>query len=154
MQLTKHTDYSIRVLIYLVEHPGATISEMAEFYQISRNHLVKVVHALACKGFVATARGRHGGVRLAREAHLIGVGEVVRAMEPHFDLVECFNYKRNHCAALPGCGLKSAFQEAALGFLAVLDRYSLADAIVPATGSAQDELVPLAELLAPEESGA
>lgn len=128
MQLTKHTDYALRVLIYLTTHPEATISQMAEHYQISRNHLVKVVHALACKGFVATSRGKNGGVRLARAAHLIGVGDVVRSMEPHFDVVECFNFKGAHCAALPGCGLKSAFNQAATAFLSVLDGYTVADA--------------------------
>lgn len=129
MQLTKYTDYSLRVLIYLVTKPEATIGEMAEYYQISRNHLVKVVHALACKGFVATTRGKNGGVKLARAAELIGVGDVVRAMEPHFDVVECFNFKKAHCAALPVCSLKNALNRAAAGFLGVLDEYTLADAI-------------------------
>lgn len=129
MQLTKHTDYALRVLIYLVTQPEATIGQMAEHYQISRNHLVKVVHALACKGFVATTRGKSGGVKLARAAELIGVGDVVRAMEPHFNVVECFNFKRAHCAALPVCGLKGALNRAASEFLAVLDEYTLADAI-------------------------
>lgn len=131
MQLTKHTDYALRVLLYLVEQPEATISQMAEHYQISRNHLVKVVHALARKGFVATTRGKNGGVKLARAAELIGVGDVVRAMEPHFDVVECFNFKRAHCAALPVCGLKGALNQAAAEFLAVLDKYTLADTLKP-----------------------
>ncbi|BBL72646.1 Rrf2 family transcriptional regulator [Methylogaea oryzae] len=131
MQLTKHTDYALRVLIYLAEQPEATIGQMAEHYQISRNHLVKVVHALARKGFVATTRGKNGGVKLARTAALIGIGDVVRAMEPHFDVVECFNFKRAHCAALPVCGLKGALNRAADEFLAVLDQYTLADTIKP-----------------------
>ncbi|TAN47077.1 MAG: Rrf2 family transcriptional regulator [Methylococcaceae bacterium] len=130
MQLTKHTDYAIRVLIYLVTQEEATISQMADYYQISRNHLVKVVNSLSRKGFVITTRGKNGGVKLARPAAQIRVGEVVRCMEPNFNMVECFNYKRAHCAALPTCGLKSAFNLAADQFLAVLDGYTVADALL------------------------
>lgn len=129
MQLTKHTDYALRVLIFLTTQPEATIGQMAEHYQISRNHLVKVVHTLGCKGFVATTRGRSGGVKLARPANQISVGAVVRCMEPHFDMVDCFNFKRAHCAAMPACGLKSALNQAANEFLAVLDGYTIADAL-------------------------
>ncbi|MDO9372430.1 MAG: Rrf2 family transcriptional regulator, partial [Gammaproteobacteria bacterium] len=68
MQLTLHTDYALRVLIYLRLKGDSlvTISEIADFYQISRNHLVKVVHHLANHGFIHTTRGKHGGMRLAR----------------------------------------------------------------------------------------
>lgn len=130
MQLTKHTDYALRVLLYLVTTPEATIGEIAEHYQISRNHLVKVVHALGCKGFIVTTRGKNGGIRLARPADEISVGDVVRRTEPNFDVVECFNFKRAHCVALPTCGLKSALNQAAEQFLNVLDGYTLADGVL------------------------
>lgn len=131
MQLTLHTDYSLRVLIYLAEKGAeqATISEIAEFYHISRNHLVKVVHHLSTKGFIHTTRGKHGGMVLARAPELISIADVVQKMEPNFDIVECFNSNNPDCTIAPVCLLKSALYQANKAFLAVLDNYTLADAV-------------------------
>jgi len=131
MQLTLHTDYALRVLVYLTQKGDelATISEIADFYQISRNHLVKVVHHLSSQGFIHTSRGKHGGMRLARAPELITVGAVVRQMEPNFDIVECFSGSTPPCAVTPVCALKEVLHRATNEFLGVLDRYTLADAI-------------------------
>jgi Rrf2 family transcriptional regulator, nitric oxide-sensitive transcriptional repressor len=131
MQLTQFTDYSLRVLIYLARlpEPGiATVPEIARHHEISRNHLVKVVHNLAGHGFILTTRGKGGGMQLARPARMIGVGEVVRVTEPHMNLVECFDPKLNQCRIVRGCFLKAILHEARRSFMAVLDRYTLADA--------------------------
>ena len=87
MQLTHYTDYSLRVLIYLSlkKQRAATISEIANYYKISRNHLVKIVHNLANLGYIVTTRGKGGGMHLAYPANEINIGEVVRNVEPHFD---------------------------------------------------------------------
>jgi Rrf2 family nitric oxide-sensitive transcriptional repressor len=132
MQLTQFTDYSLRVLIYLARLPPpglATVPEIAEHHGISRNHLVKVVHNLAQNGFIMTTRGKRGGMQLARPAHTIGVGEVVRLTEPNMNLVECFDVKANQCRIVRGCFLKAALHDARRAFMAVLDRYTLADAM-------------------------
>ncbi len=91
MQLTLHTDYALRVLIYLAMHPNqrVTITELSTFFNISRNHLVKVVHNLGLKGFIQSVRGKNGGLYLSRSADQIRVGEVVRQMEANFHIVEC-----------------------------------------------------------------
>lgn len=131
MQLTQFTDYSLRVLIYLARlpEPGlATISEIAEYHQISRNHLVKVANSLANQGFIITTRGKGGGIQLGRPAYTIGVGEVIRQTEVNMDLVECFNVPSNQCRLIRDCFLKAMFYEAQRAFLAVMDKYSLADA--------------------------
>ena len=131
MQLTQFTDYSLRVLIYLAVLPPSemtTITAIADHFQISRNHLVKVVNTLANLGYVATARGKGGGIQLARPAHTIGLGEVVRQTEPHMNLVECFDVKTNDCLLARGCFLKAALYEARRAFEGVLDKYTLADA--------------------------
>jgi Rrf2 family nitric oxide-sensitive transcriptional repressor len=130
MQLTQFTDYSLRLLIYLARlpEPGmATIPEIAEHHQISRHHLVKVANHLANHGFIMTTRGKGGGIKLARPASMIGVGEVVRLSEPHMNLVECFDIKSNQCRIVHGCFLKGILYEARRTFMAVLDRYTLAD---------------------------
>lgn len=131
MQLTRFTDYSLRVLIYLGLHPDklATIGEIAKNYGVSENHLMKVVHALAGYGYIETVRGKGGGMRLSRIPGLINVGDVVRDTEENLDLVECFNPDNQVCPLLPACVLKSVLSEARKSFLATLDRYSLADLI-------------------------
>jgi Rrf2 family nitric oxide-sensitive transcriptional repressor len=130
MQLTAHTDYGLRVLIYLTVHPDrlVTINELAAFFAISKNHLVKVVHNLGLKGFVRTLRGKGGGICLARPAEQISVGSVVRELEGHFQIAECFNpNKQGQCAFQPECGLTSLLNDAVRQFLQVLDGAMLSD---------------------------
>jgi len=129
MQLTLYTDYSLRVLVYLGMRPEsqATISEIAEAYGISRNHLVKVVHHLGQTGYVHTTRGKSGGIRLGKPAHDIIIGQVVRTTEPHMNLLECFDNEMNTCPITSACALKRALYQARKAFMDVLDQYTLAD---------------------------
>jgi Rrf2 family nitric oxide-sensitive transcriptional repressor len=131
VQLTRYSDYSLRVLIYLALAPErlVTIEEIARSYGISKAHLMKVVHQLGLRGYVETVRGRRGGLRLARPPEAIGVGDVVRASEASFDLVECFDPASSRCAIQPACGLRSVLGEALGAFLEVLDRYTLVDLV-------------------------
>ncbi len=132
MQLTLYTDYSLRVLIYLSMRHGeiVTINEVTDFYKISRNHLVKVVHNLANKNFIVTLRGKHGGMQLARDPDSITIAEVVRQTEPNFHLVECFDYANNKCVITPVCALKGVLDQARKNFIDLLDQYTLAQAII------------------------
>lgn len=131
MQLTQYTDYSLRVLVYLAMKTDGmtTITELAEFYAISRNHLVKVVHHLAQQQLILTQRGKNGGMRLARPPEQIKIGDVVRLTEPNFYIAECFNRDNNQCVLTPHCQLQSILHEANAAFLATLDRYTIADSI-------------------------
>src|SRR3712207_8826842 len=118
MKLTRYSDYALRVLTYLASHDRlASIREIATRYRISENHLMKVVHDLGRAGFVATTRGRGGGIRLARPASEIVIGQVVRHTEDSFDLVDC-----GSCLIAPPCGATAVLKEATDAFLAVLDR--------------------------------
>lgn len=131
MHLTLHADYSLRVLLYLATHREGSSStqEMADAYGISKHHLVRVVQTLAGQGYVNARAGRSGGVTLGREPKDINVGQVLRAAEPDFHLVECFDKKSNTCPITPACGLKGVLAEAREAFLSVLDRYTLADLV-------------------------
>jgi len=134
MQLTLHTDYSLRTLIflsYLEENQTATINEVADYYSISRNHLMKVVYNLSQKGYIKSTRGKGGGIRLARPASEINVGDVVRDMEPNLHIVECFNPEASPCAIAPDCSLIPVLSEATNLFMSVLDRYTI-DTVVKA----------------------
>uniref|UniRef100_E6QPM3 HTH-type transcriptional regulator nsrR n=1 Tax=mine drainage metagenome TaxID=410659 RepID=E6QPM3_9ZZZZ len=131
MQLTRHTDYSLRVLIYLgLKADGwATVSELSEFYAVSRNHLVKVVHHLAQQQLIVTQRGKNGGMRLARLPEHIKIGDVIRVTEPNFYMAECFESNNKNCVLLPNCALKSILYGANIAFLAALNHYSILDAM-------------------------
>jgi Rrf2 family nitric oxide-sensitive transcriptional repressor len=129
MQLTRFTDYSLRVLIFVGAHPDrlCTISEAAEAYRISSNHLMKVVNRLSSGGYIETVRGKGGGMRLSRAPNMINIGDVVRHMEDRFDIVECFNEKHHNCPLLPACPLRSVLVDAHRNFMATLDRRTLQD---------------------------
>lgn len=131
MRLRRYTDYALRVLLYLAERPDrlCSISEMASAYAISKNHLMKVVHGLGKTGYLASARGRLGGLRLARPAAEINLGAVVRLVEGDFELADCTT-----CVIAQRCGLQGALGEASRAFLAVLDGYSLADLLKAGPG--------------------
>lgn len=130
MHITRYTDYSLRVLVYLAVQGDelATIQQIADSYEISKNHLMKVVHQLNKKGYIETVRGKKGGMRLQMAPEDINVGILVRETEQDLSVVECFS-SRNACRITPVCGLKSMFGEALAAFLEVLDRYTLADII-------------------------
>jgi Rrf2 family nitric oxide-sensitive transcriptional repressor len=134
VELTYYTDYSLRVLIYagLRQEKLCLISEIAEHYKISENHLMKVVHGLAQGGFVRTYRGKGGGLALGKDPEAIVIGAVVRHMEGPFKLVECFR-TGNKCAITGACDLPDILEEACEAFITVLDRYTLADLLEPRT---------------------
>ncbi len=127
MQLTSFSDYALRVLMF-AQAAGdrlVTIAEMAEAYDISRAHLMKVVNALTRAGYLHAVRGRSGGLRLAMPASEIVLGDVVRATEPDFALVECFA-TGNQCVITRCCKLQGVLGAALDAFLAVLDQQTLA----------------------------
>jgi Rrf2 family nitric oxide-sensitive transcriptional repressor len=132
MRLTTYTDYSLRALMYLAlrDDERVTVDDIAAAYDISRNHLTKIVHELGRDGYLATTRGRGGGIRLARPPAEINIGEVVRRCERQNALVECFG-AGNTCCITSACVLRSALAEAREAFMLVLDGYTLADLVRP-----------------------
>lgn len=129
MQLNAFTDYALRVLVFAAVRPDrrCLTADVATAFGISRHHVVKVVNELQHLGYLHTVRGRSGGFALAQDPARIRVGDVVRRVEGTMVLVECFDRDTNACPLAPACGLKGVLREAFGAFLAVLDRYSLAD---------------------------
>lgn len=124
MKLTRHTDYALRLLMHLAERPGrhCSTTEIAAAYGISEHHLIKVAKTLTRLGYLTAVRGRTGGVKLARPAGDITVGEIVRASEGDAPLVDC-----GGCLLAPGCTLTGTLAEARRAFFAVLDGRTIAD---------------------------
>jgi len=131
MRLTTFSDYALRLLMYAATRSDRliTIEETADVYGISRAHLMKVANQLTRAGFLKATRGRTGGLALAKRPEKIRLGDVVRATEPDFALVECFT-AGNDCLITPRCRLKGVLKEALLAFVGTLDRYTLADLIL------------------------
>lgn len=128
MRLTDFSDYALRLLMYAGAQGGrlVTIEETAKLYGISRAHLMKVANQLTRAGFLKAVRGRSGGLTLAMPPENIGLGDVLRATEPDFALVECFR-NDNRCLITPRCRLRGVLAEALAAFSATVDRYTLAD---------------------------
>lgn len=131
MQLTVHTDYALRVLLYLAHFPERRVGteEISNAYGISKNHLVRVVQTLAEGGYVRVTVGRTGGVQLAGDPGAMRLGQIVRRTEASFRLVECHDEVNNTCPILPVCGLKGILDDALEAFLVELDRYTLGDLV-------------------------
>lgn len=131
MRLTLHTDYGLRVLVYLATHVGRAVptTEIGRAYGISKNHLVRVAQSLRDAGVVELTVGRGGGLALSRPANEIRVGQVVRALERDLRLVECFDRETNTCPIAAVCGLKSPLNRAMEAFLAVLDEVTVAEVV-------------------------
>ena len=128
VHLTFHTDYALRVLIYLMRHPGerATTREMAEFYGVSHHHLIKVAKTLTRAGWLVATRGAGGGLTLAAHTPDARVGEIVRFTESG-DLVECFAPATNTCPIAETCALQPLLYRARRAFFEVLDGHTVRD---------------------------
>ncbi len=134
MQLTHHTDFSLRVLIFLSlqdKNTLVTINEIANHFNILKNHLTKVVNNLSRHGYINTVRGKNGGIRLAKSADSINLGEIVQTMETNTEVVNC---QKPACPLNNHCELKNILNEAQAAFFQTLEKYTLADIIQqPAT---------------------
>lgn len=127
MQLTRQTDYAIRVMVFLGIQPDdrlVTISDVAYHFAISRNHLMKIVHKLGQLNYIQTLRGKYGGLRLEREASTIKLGDLVRDFETTLNIIDC---KKLTCPITGACDLKPIMQKAKEAFMAVIDEYTLQD---------------------------
>ncbi|WNC67196.1 Rrf2 family transcriptional regulator [Thalassotalea nanhaiensis] len=130
MHITRYTDYSLRVLIYLAINSEqlVTINDIAKSYNISKNHLMKIVQQLNLKGYLLAIRGKNGGIKLNKPPALINIGALVRELEDSNKLVECFG-ENNQCVITPGCQLKQIFAQAQQSFYQTLDKFTLSDLV-------------------------
>jgi Rrf2 family nitric oxide-sensitive transcriptional repressor len=128
MRLTTFSDYALRLLMYAAAFDDRliTIEEVCNVYSISRGHLMKVANLLTREGYLKSVRGRSGGLTLAKHPKDIRVGDIVRACEPDFALVECFA-SGNQCMVTKCCRLPDALNDALNAFVETLDKYTLQD---------------------------
>ena len=135
MQLTRYSDYALRVLMYLAlnRHRRCTIREIADAYGVSESHLSKVIRHLSRGGFITTIRGAGGGLELVKQASTINLGDIYREIEPNFELAECFASRdRCVCPIAGSCEMTRVLELALQAFFEVLDRHTLDDLLTPA----------------------
>lgn len=129
MQLTMHTDYALRLLIYLVAHQGpATVQIVADAYGVSANHMAKVAQRLTQLGYIRATRGRGGGLELCVKPETINLGQLVRQTEKTLALVACFDEEKG-CPIEPECGLKLVLKSAQDAFFAELSHHTVKDLV-------------------------
>ncbi|OUS19662.1 Rrf2 family transcriptional regulator [Rhodobacterales bacterium 59_46_T64] len=133
MNLTSFTDYGLRMLMRMASAPDQAFStaDLAEEFQLSRNHLTKIMQRLAQGGIVETRRGVNGGAVLRRTPAEIRLGDVVRLLEQGQSLVECFGPKGGDCTIDGCCRLKSRLRQAENRFIADLNGSTLLDVALP-----------------------
>ena len=129
MQLTTHSDYALRLLIYLTSHRTRHVStkEVATAYGISLHHLTKVAKSLTRAGWLISARGSGGGLMLAPHTLETRIGDIVRHTEYTCDLAECFDAKATTCPIACVCHLKPILYRARKAFFDVLDAVTVQD---------------------------
>ena len=133
MRLTDHTDYSLRVLMYLnQERRLATLNEISKKLAISKNNLIKVSNQLAKLDLISTSRGRAGGLRIKDSAGDRTLKDIVSSTEETFYISECFSAESSQCPFLPSCFLKKSLSEAFQAFLTSLAQKTLND-VTPKT---------------------
>lgn len=131
MQITRFTDYGLRTLMYVAARSEniASVKEIAEYYGISRNHLVKVVHRLSQLGYIETTKGKGGGLQIAQGAGNLRLGDLISQLEPNMGIAECFDTKTNTCRITGSCQLKHYLFEAMKNFIDTMNKYTLADMV-------------------------
>ncbi len=130
MQLTRYTDFGVRTLMYLAVQPERSslfrIAEITEVFDLSPNHVSKIVHHLGKLGYLETVRGKMGGFRLGKSASDINLGQLIRALENSLAPIDC---SKPYCRFTPACQLKGVLARAVEAYLSVLDQYSLQDIV-------------------------
>lgn len=129
MRLTSFTNYALRMLQYAALRGDriSRVTDIAMAHRVSVHHMIKIANLLGRKGYLETLRGRAGGIRLAKPADAITVGEIVRITEAPLDLAECFNAETNTCPLIGSCNLSRTWKRALDAFMAVLDEVTVAD---------------------------
>lgn len=127
MHLTKFSDYSLRVLIYLATMEGekTTAQAIADAYGISFHHVAKACQWLVRHDYIESERGRNGGISLIKSAAEINIGDLVEATETGSAVVECLKPAGGECCISPACGLRLAIAEAEAAFMASLRNFTL-----------------------------
>ena len=131
MKIRQHSDFGLRVLLYLGARPGQRVKTrtIADAFEISSHHLQKVVRSLGKIGVVSLYRGANGGIELSKSPKDISIGYVMRHLDGGVPIVECFDKETSTCKVAGVCGLTPAFRAAQEAFYQSLDKVALSSMV-------------------------
>lgn len=130
MRLSRFTDIGLRALMYMAAKDRRVSSrEVAEAYDISKDHVTKSLQTLATLGVVESTPGRNGGFTLSAHPGDIRLGRLVHDLEPSLAMAECFT-EGSTCPLTPSCDLADALARAQNAFFDSLNDVTLADLLV------------------------
>lgn len=130
MRLNQASDFALRILIQLAsKNEAVTIKTISDELGLVNSHVMKIAAKLRQAGFIHSQRGRMGGVSLARPVKEITIGQVVRAIETDFAIVECMQNSQSNCTFIKNCKLRNTIQKATDAFLSTLDAQTLQDLV-------------------------
>lgn len=129
MRLSRYTDIGLRALMYIAAQ-GRNVSarEVAEAFDVSRDHVTKSMQGLVALGALSSTPGRYGGFEMDTDPRSVRLGDLVRRLEPNLAIAECFT-EESTCPLTDACELSSALYEAREAFFTSLDEYTLADLV-------------------------
>lgn len=131
MHLSKFTDYSFRILIYLSNNKKElyTVDELSNNLNISENHIKKIVHSLAKEGYILSLKGRSGGIKLAKPPKDINLGDVLIFCEDFSKIIECKKNSINCTYNSEKCLIKNIVKSSTEKFIQEFKKYTLLDVI-------------------------
>ena len=129
MYLSKFTDYSFRILMYLGNNPDklSTVDELSSILGLSTHHVKKIVYKLSKNNYISSLKGRNGGIKLGMDPKDINLGKLLEITEDNLDILECFSIENNTCSLNNCCKLKPIINDALESFKLELSKYTLAD---------------------------
>lgn len=126
MRLNQASDFALRILMLLGEEKKPlTVDEISSRLKLVKSHVMKIVAKLVRTGFLTSQRGRSGGVSLKMSPQDIVIGEVVRAIEADFAIVECMQQGTCSCVYVKNCRLRTLISDATAAFLEILNNSTL-----------------------------
>lgn len=129
MYLSKFTDYSFRILIYLGNHPNElfTVEELSSVLGLSSHHIKKIIYKLSKNDLIESSKGRNGGIKLVKDPKYMNLGDILEITEDNLNIVECFSEDISACNLTNGCRLKPILSDALDSFKQKLSEYTLED---------------------------
>mgnify|MGYP003282230901 CR=1 FL=1 len=129
MYLSKFTDYSFRIMMYLGNHPNElyTVDELSSILNLSTHHIKKIIYTLSKNGYILSTKGRNGGVKMGKNPKDINLGTLLQITEDNLNILECFSPENNTCNINNNCKLKPIINDALNSFKQKLSEYTLED---------------------------
>jgi Rrf2 family protein len=129
MQITRATDYAVRVTVHLATRPAGQkvpLGELAEATGVRDNFLSKILQRLVRNGVVTSHRGTGGGFLLNVAAKDLTLLQVVEAIEGKIELNICLS-EWQRCPLQAQCAVHPVWQKAQLAIAKELAAVTIAE---------------------------